>query len=85
MRGDLSSHLTRREREVVVMLAEGCTVKDVAVRLDISTKTADAHKTALMRKLDVHDRRELERWAIKQGLVPCPCGIWLGRIYPALG
>ena len=61
--------LSDREREILVLLAEGESLKDLATRLDLSVKTVDAHKTNLMRKLDLHDRSELIRYAIRKHLV----------------
>ncbi len=61
--------LSDREREILVRLAEGESLKDLAIRLDLSVKTVDAHKTNLMRKLDLHDRSELIRYAIRKHLV----------------
>ena len=61
--------LSDREREVLVLLAEGQSLKDVATRLNLSVKTVDAHKYNLMRKLDLHDRSELIRYAIRKRLV----------------
>ena len=61
--------LTNRELEVLTLLAEGCSLKQVALRLDRSYKTVDRHKTNLMRKLEIHDRVELARLAIRAGLV----------------
>ena len=64
--------LTDREREVLKLLAEGLSVKEVAVRLDRSAKTAEVHKYNLMRKLGVHDRAGLVRYAIAHRLVSLP-------------
>jgi len=61
--------LSDREREILVLLAEGQSLKDIATRLNLSVKTIDAHKVNLMRKLDLHDRSELIRYAIRKGLV----------------
>jgi len=61
--------LSDREREILVLLAEGNSLKDIATRLDLSVKTVDAHKVNLMRKLDLHDRSELIRYAIRKRLV----------------
>lgn len=61
--------LTRREREVLKLLAEGNSVKEVADRLNLSIKTVDAHKNNLMKKLDIHDRTHLVRYAIRHKLV----------------
>lgn len=61
--------LSDREREVLVLLAEGVSLKDIARRLNLSWKTIDAHKYNLMRKLNLHDRSELIRYAIRKRLV----------------
>jgi two-component system, NarL family, response regulator NreC len=61
--------LTAREREVLQLVAEGKTTKEVASVLGISVKTADSHRTHLMRKLDIHDTAGLVRYAIRMGLV----------------
>lgn len=61
--------LSDREREILTMLAEGQTLKEVATQLDLSVKTVDAHKYNIMKKLDVHDRTELIRYAIRQKLI----------------
>ena len=51
--------LTSREREVLKMLAEGNSVKEIACDLNLSVKTVEAHKFNLMRKLDIHDKAQL--------------------------
>jgi two-component system response regulator NreC len=51
------------------MLAEGLSVKEIAYRLKLSGKTVEAHKYNLMRKLDVHDRTELVKYAIQKKLI----------------
>lgn len=61
--------LSDREREILVLLAEGQSMKDIATRLNLSVKTVDAHKYNLMRKLDLHDRSELIRYAVRKRLV----------------
>lgn len=61
--------LTPREREVLKLLAEGHTVKKVAEILHLSQKTVDAHKTNLMKKLDIHNRVELVKYAISKKLI----------------
>ncbi len=61
--------LTAREREVLQLIAEGHTTKEVASLLDISVKTADSHRTNVMSKLDIHDVASLTRFAIQQGLI----------------
>jgi two-component system response regulator NreC len=64
--------LSDREREVLKLLADGLTLKEIAVRLVLSVKTVDAHKTNLMRKLDLHDRSELIKYAIQRKLIRLP-------------
>jgi two-component system response regulator NreC len=64
--------LTGREREVVKLLAEGLSAKQVAAQLDLSVKTVDVHKTNLMRKLDLHDRAGLIKWAIRNRVIRLP-------------
>ena len=66
---DSLENLTPREREVLQLVAEGCTTKEVAAKLGISIKTADTHRTNVMGKLDIHDIAGLTRFAIQQGLV----------------
>jgi DNA-binding NarL/FixJ family response regulator len=61
--------LTSRERQVLQMVGEGKSTKDVARLLGISTKTAESHRARLMRKLDVHETAGLVRYAIRCGLV----------------
>ncbi len=61
--------LTAREREVLQLVAEGKTTKEIAVLLGVSVKTADAHRTRLMQKLDIHDIAGLTRYAIRQGVI----------------
>jgi DNA-binding NarL/FixJ family response regulator len=64
--------LTDREREVLKLLADGFSSKDLAARLDLSVKTVDAHKYNLMRKLDIHNRAGLVKYAIRKKLVQVP-------------
>jgi DNA-binding NarL/FixJ family response regulator len=64
--------LTAREREVLKLLAQGQTVRSTANILGLSTKTVDAHKFNLMRKLGVHNKAELVLWAVRQKLVKLP-------------
>jgi len=61
--------LTDREREVLQLVAEGKTTKEIAAILGVSVKTADAHRTRLMQKLDIHDIAGLTRYAIRQGII----------------
>jgi two-component system, NarL family, response regulator NreC len=61
--------LTAREREVLQMLAEGLTAKDIASKLDISVYTVDAHRSRIMKKLQLNSVGELVRFAMRAGLV----------------
>lgn len=61
--------LTSREREVIQLLAEGKTSKEVAVALRLSVKTAETHRTNLMRKLGLHSVADLTRYAVRNGIV----------------
>jgi DNA-binding NarL/FixJ family response regulator len=62
------SRLTPREREVVQLLAEGKTSKEVAVALNLSVKTAETHRTNIMRKLDLHSVADLTLYALRNGI-----------------
>jgi two-component system, NarL family, response regulator NreC len=64
------SALTLREQEVMRLLAEGRTVREVASELALSVKTIEAHKLNLMRKLDIHNRTSLIEYAVRVGLIP---------------
>jgi DNA-binding NarL/FixJ family response regulator len=61
--------LTRREREILQLIAESNSTREIAAKLAISVKTAENHRTNLMRKLDLHDVASLTRYAINNGLV----------------
>ncbi len=61
--------LTPRERQVLQLVAEGKTTKQIAAILTLSVKTADSHRTRLMKKLGIHDTAGLVRYAIRRGLI----------------
>ena len=61
--------LTPREREVLQHIARGYMYKEIARRLEISTKTVEAHVAAVLRKLQLSSRHELSRWAMERRLV----------------
>jgi two-component system, NarL family, response regulator NreC len=61
--------LSSRERQVLQLVAEGKTTKEIAGVLGVSVKTADSHRTRIMRKLDIHDTAGLVRFAIRRGLI----------------
>ncbi len=67
---ELSSEpLSPRERQVLQLIAEGKTTKEVAGVLNISVKTAETHRTRIMEKLDIHETAGLVRYAIRRGIV----------------
>ena len=61
--------LTRRELQVIVLICDGRTTRQIASLLSIGVKTAESHRTRLMQKLDIHSTAGLVRYAIRQGLV----------------
>jgi two-component system, NarL family, response regulator NreC len=61
--------LTEREREVLTYLAEGTSNEEIAVSLVISPKTVERHRENIMRKLNLHSRAELVRYAIRKGII----------------
>jgi two-component system response regulator NreC len=69
-----SSTLTPREREVLKMIAEGNSVKEIASLLGLSIKTVEAHKFNLMRKLKIHNKAQLVTYAIRRKIVNMPAG-----------
>jgi DNA-binding NarL/FixJ family response regulator len=68
-RGDQPAELTPREQEVVKLIAEAHTNKEIAEILHLSEKTVESHRARVLQKLGMRDRVELVRYAIRQGLV----------------
>ena len=64
--------LTKREREILKMLAEGRSVKEIATYFQLSVKTVEAHKFNLMRKLDIHNKAQLVQYAIQKKIIKIP-------------
>jgi two-component system response regulator NreC len=64
--------LTKREREILKLLAEGLSVKEIAASFDLSVKTIEAHKFNLMRKLDIHNKAQLVQYAIQKKIIRLP-------------
>lgn len=69
LRGEPLRRLTSRETEILQLLAEGKSNKEIANMLDISVKTVETHRTNVMRKLHVHSIVELVRYAIKNNII----------------
>jgi DNA-binding NarL/FixJ family response regulator len=69
-KSDPLERLTPRQREILQLIAEGKTNKEIAHVLRIAVKTVDTHRTQLMERLDIHDVAGLVRFAIQMGLVP---------------
>ena len=66
---DSLESLTSREREIIQLIAESYSNKEIAAKLGMSVRTADTHRTNIMKKLDLHDVAALTRWAIANKLV----------------
>ena len=66
---DPYDELTTRERQVLHMIVESKTNRDIAQALGVAVKTVDTHRTHLMRKLDIHDQTSLVKFAIRRGLI----------------
>jgi two-component system response regulator NreC len=64
--------LTKRELEILKLLAEGQSVKEIATGFDLSVKTVEAHKFNLMRKLDIHNKAQLVQYAIQKKVIRLP-------------
>lgn len=67
--GSGTGSLTTRERQVVQLIAEGLSSKEIAVHLGVSHKTIESHRASVMEKLDIHKASALVRYAIREGLV----------------
>ena len=63
------TRLTGRQREILQLIAEGCSTKQIAQRLDLSVKTVETHRAQLMERLDIHDVPGLVRLALRTRLV----------------
>jgi two-component system response regulator NreC len=64
-----SEQLTDREREILKLLAEGYSAREIAQMLVVSPKTVERHKTNLMAKLDIHNRLDLFKYALRKGII----------------
>ncbi len=61
--------LTRREREILTLIAQGLTNREIAAKLVISVNTVGTHRQNIMEKLDLHNKSELIKYAIRKGLI----------------
>ena len=66
---DSYEQLTDREKEILKLLAEGYTNQQIADMLVLSPKTVEGHKTNLMAKLDIHNRIDLVKYALRKGII----------------
>jgi two-component system response regulator NreC len=66
---DPYKELTDREREILKLFVEGYKTRQIAEMLVITTKTVEAHKTSLMKKLGVHSNLELVKYALRRGII----------------
>ena len=67
--GDPLAALTARQREILQLIAEGKSTKEIAAALEVGVKTVETHRAHLMQRLDIHDVAGLVRFAIRSGLV----------------
>ncbi|MBA7554675.1 Oxygen regulatory protein NreC [subsurface metagenome] len=65
----INSALTRRQREILKLICDGCTDKDIARLLNISPNTVHVHKNNIMERIDIHTKAGLIRYAIRVGIV----------------
>lgn len=70
--GGTPEPLTPRQREILRLIAEGKSTKEIAFALGISVKTVETHRAQLMERLDIHDVAGLVKYAIRAGIVPLP-------------
>jgi DNA-binding NarL/FixJ family response regulator len=61
--------LTGRQREILQLIAEGSSTKEIARKLNLSVKTVETHRAQLMERLDIHDVAGLVRFAVRHGLI----------------
>ena len=67
--GDPVASLTPRQREILQLLAEGLSAKEIGAKLEVSARTVEFHKYQMMERLDLHTTAELVHFAIKHGIV----------------
>jgi DNA-binding NarL/FixJ family response regulator len=69
LKGELKADLSPRQREVLQLIAEGKSIKEVAAKLGISTRTAEFHKYRIMEQLNIKTNAELVQYAVKHGII----------------
>jgi DNA-binding NarL/FixJ family response regulator len=67
--GDAPEILTRRQREILKLIGDGLTEKEIGSKLGLSHHTVHVHKNRIMKTLDIHTKAELVRYALKQGII----------------
>jgi DNA-binding NarL/FixJ family response regulator len=67
--GHTSSRLTPRQREIIQLLAEGQSSKEIAMALGLSVKTAETHRANIMKRLNCHSASEIVRYAIRNNII----------------
>jgi len=68
-KGSVFEKLTSRQREILQLIAEGNSTKDIALKLNLSIKTVESHRMQIMRRLEIHDIPGLVRYAIRKGII----------------
>jgi two-component system nitrate/nitrite response regulator NarL len=71
---DENAHLTAREKEVLIQIAEGLSNKEIASQLGVGTRTVETHRERIMRKLNIHSVAGLTKFAIIKGFIALPKG-----------
>jgi DNA-binding NarL/FixJ family response regulator len=66
---DIYKQLTSRQREILQLIAEGNSTKEIATKLNVSIKTVETHRMQLMDRLEIHDVAGLVRYAIRMGII----------------
>jgi two-component system nitrate/nitrite response regulator NarL len=69
-----AAHLTAREKEVLIQIAEGLSNKEIAAQLGVGTRTVETHRERIMRKLNIHSVAGLTKFAIAKGFIALPRG-----------
>ncbi len=68
--GQVRVHLSARERDVLSLIAHGCTTKEIAAALTLSPRTVERHTANLYRKIDARNRTQATAYALRHGIIP---------------